>query len=63
MYFKTYLNHPINKKKRCKKNLRAITVLKKERGGPARYDHDHRFNGFFKPSLMFGNIFIQQYLF
>ena len=24
-----------------------ITVLKKEGGGPARYDHDHRFNGFF----------------
>ena len=27
--------------------VRAITVLKKEGwGGPARYDHDHRFNGF-----------------
>ena len=48
MCFKTYLNHPINQKiRRKKKNLRAITVLKKEGGGPARYDHDHRFNGYF----------------
>ena len=46
MCFKIYLNHPINKKTSRKKNLRAITVFKKERGGPARYDHDHRFNGF-----------------
>ena len=23
-------------------------------GGPARYDHDHRFNVFFKPSLSLG---------
>ena len=32
-----------------KKNLRTITVFKKRVGGgvPARYDHDHRFNGFF----------------
>ena len=53
MCFKTYLNHPINQKtSQKKKNLRAITVFKKEGGGPARYDHDHRFNGFFfKPSL------------
>ena len=48
MCLKTYLNHPINQKRSQKKNLRAITVFKKEgRGGPARYDHDHRFNGFF----------------
>ena len=50
MCFKTYLNHPINQKT-SQKNLRAITVLKKEGGGPARYDHDHRFNGFFDASL------------
>ena len=40
-------------KKVMKKNLRATTVLNKEGGlGPARYDHDHRFNVvFLKPSL------------
>ena len=33
MCFKTYLNHPTNQKTlRRKKNLRAITVLKKEVG-------------------------------
>ena len=54
MYFKTYLNHPINQKTLQKRNLRAITVLKKEGGGsPARYYHDHRFNGFFKPLSLF----------
>ena len=55
MSFKTYLNHPINQKtSRKKQNLRAITVFQKEGGGPARYDHDHRFNGFFlKPSLRY----------
>ena len=47
MCFKTYLNHPINQKNVAEKSLRAITVLKKEGGGPARYDHDHRFNVFF----------------
>ena len=29
------------------KNLRRSQFLKKRGGGPARYDHDHRFNGFF----------------
>ena len=56
MCFKTYLNRPINKKtskKIKKKKPKAITVLKKEGGGPARYDHDHRFNGFLTPSLPF----------
>ena len=48
--FNTYLNHPINQKKHLKKEKpKAITVLKKEGGGPARYDYDHRFNGFFYP--------------
>ena len=47
MCFKTFLNHPINQKTSRKKKPKAITVLKKEGGGPARYDHDHRFNGFF----------------
>ena len=47
MCFKTYLNRPINKKTSREKNLRAITVLKKEGGGAARYDHEQRFNGFF----------------
>ena len=48
MCFKAYLNHPINKKTLREKKPKAITVLKKERGGgPARYDHDHRFNGVF----------------
>ena len=59
MCFKTYLNHPINQKtSREKKKLRAFTVLKKEGGGLAMYDHDHRFNGFFfKPSLIIhGNL-------
>ena len=37
MCFKTYLNHPINQKiRREKKNLRAITVFKKEGGGVRR---------------------------
>ena len=37
-----------------RKKPKAITVLKKEGGAPARYDHDHRFNGFFfTPSLSF----------
>ena len=37
-------------KRRKKKYSKAITVLQKEGGGgPARYDHDHRFNGFFFP--------------
>ena len=48
MCFKTFLNHPINQKNVAKKKPKAITVLKKEGGGgPARYDHDHRFNVFF----------------
>ena len=35
-----------------KNNLRQSQFSKKRGGGPARYDHDHRFNGFFfKPSL------------
>ena len=35
-------------RKLCKKKLpEAITVLKNKRGGPMRYDHDHRFNGYF----------------
>ena len=37
-------DYQINKKKNSEK--KAITVLKK-----ARYDHDHRFNDFLKPSL------------
>ena len=52
MCFKTYLNHPINKKwSRKKNNLRRSQFSRKRGGGPARYDHDHRFNGFFTPSL------------
>ena len=33
MCFKTYLNHPINRKMSQKKEPKAITVLKKEGGG------------------------------
>ena len=37
MCFKTYLNHPINKKKTSQKEKpKAITVLKKEGGGVRR---------------------------
>ena len=62
MCFKTFLNHPINQKtsRKKKKKPKAITVLKKEGGGPARYDHDHRFNGFFFeafPYVFFGAVF------
>ena len=47
MCFKTYLIL-INEKNVAEKKPKAITVLKKEgEGGQARYDHDHRFNGFF----------------
>ena len=52
MCFKTYLNHPINQKMLRKKKPKGDHSFQKKRGGgPARYDHDHRFNGFFKPSL------------
>ena len=60
--FKQYQNlfqdipgYPINKQKNARKKPKAITVLKKEGGGgPARYDHAHRFNGFFfTPSLKY----------
>ena len=38
----------LNKKTSQKNNyLKAITVLKKEGVGPARYDQGHRFNGFY----------------
>ena len=49
MCIKTYLNHPVHQKRREEKNLRAITVFQKRGGGegPARYDHNHRFNRFF----------------
>ena len=48
--FKTYLVTQLTKKQCKKKNPKAITVLKKEWGwGMARYDHDHRFNGFYLP--------------
>ena len=33
-------------KKSVRKKPKAITELKKEGGGPARYDHAHRFNVF-----------------
>ena len=36
----------LSKKRRKKRTLKAITVLKKEGGGPSTYDHDHRFNVF-----------------
>ena len=49
MCFKTYLRHPINKKTSQKNYLRRSQFSKKRGGGPARYDHDHRFNGFFYP--------------
>ena len=40
------------RKKRRKKLPQAISVLKIRGRGMARYDHDHRFNGFvFTPSL------------
>ena len=36
-----------------KKSQRRSQFLKKRGGGPARYDHDHRFNGFlFTPYLI-----------
>ena len=48
MCFKTYLNHPINQKTSQKKKPKGDHSFQKKRGdGPARYDHDHRFNGFF----------------
>ena len=49
------LGYSGNKKTVQEKKTKAITVIKKEGGGggPARYDHDHRFNGFFTPSLSF----------
>ena len=34
-------------KRQLKKESKAITVLQKRGGGPARYDHDHSFNGIF----------------
>ena len=41
----------INQKTSPKKNLRRSQFSKKRGGGPARYDRDHRFNGFFlKPN-------------
>ena len=57
MCFKTYLNHPINQKTSRKKKPKGDHSFQKRGGGvggPARYDHDHRFNGFFflKPSLI-----------
>ena len=52
MRFKTYLNHPINQKTVQKKPPKGNHSSQKRGGGPARYDHDHRFIGFFlKPSL------------
>ena len=40
-------------KKSCKKKLKGDRNLKKEGGGiPARYDHDHRFQWFFKASAL-----------
>ena len=40
------------KKNSAKKNLRRSQFSKKREGGrPARYDDDHQFNGFLKPSL------------
>ena len=38
-----------NKQKTVQKvnNLRQSQFPKKEGGGPGRYDHDHRFNGYF----------------
>ena len=49
MCFKTYLNHPTSQKTSRKKQPKGDHSSKKKRegGGPARYDHDHRFNGFF----------------
>ena len=46
--FKTYIINQLIKKGQ-KKTPKAITILKKEGGRRARYDHDHRFNGFFLP--------------
>ena len=55
MCFKTYLNHPVHQKTSRKKRPKGDHSFPKKRGGgPARYDHDHRFNGFFlKPSLRY----------
>ena len=48
MCFKTYLITQFIKKTTQKKNnLRRSQFPKKRGGGSARYDHDHRFNGFF----------------
>ena len=48
--FQDIPDYPINPKTAQKKQPKTITVLKKEGGGgPVRYDHDHRFNGFFLP--------------
>ena len=61
MCFNTYLNHPINQKKHCvKKKPMAITVLKKEGGGLARYGHDHSFNGSF--FYAFSNVILEMYV-
>ena len=51
--FHDVLNNPSDQKTAQKKKPKALTVFKKEGGGPARYDHAHRFNGFFffTPSL------------
>ena len=59
MCFETYLNHQINKKKnvarkRRKKTLGRSQFSKKREGGPTRYNHDPRFNGFFYPFLIAG---------
>ena len=45
--FQDIPDYLINQKTLQKKLPKAITVLEKKGGeGPARYDHDHRFNGF-----------------
>ena len=45
--FHDVLNNPSDQKTAQKKNLRRSQFSKKRGGGPARYDHAHRFNGFF----------------
>ena len=50
--FMTYLTNRILKKNCETKNYRRQSQFNRKRGGgPRRYDHDHRFNRFFYPSL------------
>ena len=49
--FQDIPGYPINKKKQCKKKKTQGNHSSQKRGGggPARYNHDHIFNGFFYP--------------